>query len=135
MGPEPEAVGVACHRHMVMVDVDEYYLCCTIRRGSERRSTARQIQSKSTEFVCPSFSQKEQNSSGRRSLDGQTDSVKKYRIRLAVVCPSAVWPSSMVHCPLLPERRFTTDSTTYLSTLSMETGWRQPRDEEEENIT
>jgi hypothetical protein len=85
--------------------------------GSERRSTARHIQSKRTEFVCPSstrplsparsgarrpdrFSLKEQNSSVRRqpshsrwlgaALDGQTDSVKKNRIRLSVVHPSAV---------------------------------------------
>jgi hypothetical protein len=90
--------------------------------GSELRSTARSIQSKSTEFVCPSstrplslarncarrpevFSQKVQNSSVRRqpvrcrwlgtALDGQTYSVKKYRIRLSVVNPSAVAGSEL----------------------------------------
>ena len=51
--------------------------------GSERRLTARRIQSKSTEFVC-------QSSTVccrwlGTALEGQTDSVKKYRIRLSVV--------------------------------------------------
>ena len=56
--------------------------------GSELCSTARQIQSKRTEFVCPSFP-----SAVRwlgTVLDGQTDSVKKNRIRLSVVIPSAI---------------------------------------------
>ena len=79
--------------------------------GSERHSTARQIQSKSTEFVCPSstsprslarngarrpdkFSQKVQNSYVRHqpvlgrwlgtALDGQTNSVKMYRVSAVI---------------------------------------------------
>jgi hypothetical protein len=77
--------------------------------GSERRSTARQIQSKRTEFVCPSstrslslarngarqpdrFSQKEQNSSVRRQP---------------------------VHCPLTHDARHTSSMTNEIVTLSI----------------
>ena len=50
--------------------------------------TVRRIQSKSTEFVCSSSTVRCRWPG--TALDGQTYSVKKYRIRLSVVNPSAV---------------------------------------------
>jgi hypothetical protein len=108
------------HNRPVLTGDRQRYVCLSTRpvknyrirlSVSERRSTTRQIQSKSTEFVCLSstrpllparngarrpdrFSKKVQNSSVRRqpvrsrwlgtAFDGQTYSVKKYRIRLSV---------------------------------------------------
>jgi hypothetical protein len=56
--------------------------------GSEQRSTVRQIQSKSTEFVCLSSTRPLSTWLGT-ALDGQTDCVKTNRIRLSVVNPSS----------------------------------------------
>ena len=56
--------------------------------GSELRSTVRQIQSKSTEFVCLSSTRPLSTWLGT-ALDGQTDCVKTNRIRLSVVNPSS----------------------------------------------
>jgi hypothetical protein len=58
-----------------------------VSAGSERRSTARQIQSKLTEFVCPSATRSLRWLG--TALDGQTDSIKIKRIRLSVDYPFA----------------------------------------------
>ncbi len=64
---------------------------CPLSLSSERCSTARPIQSKSTELVRPSSTRPLSTIAVLGTmLDGQTDSVKKYRIRLAIVNPSAV---------------------------------------------
>ena len=58
--------------------------------GSERRSTARQIQSKRTEFrIRLSVVDPASDRWLGIALDGQTDSVKKNRIRLSVVDPAS----------------------------------------------